>query len=59
MFYTQENLSAPSAAPAPVASSAPAPVAMASSAPVEGKSIDARLDALEREVALLKTQIGS
>jgi hypothetical protein len=53
MFYTQENLSAP----APVSSSAPAPVA--SSAPVESKSIDARLDALEREVAQLKKQIGS
>jgi len=64
VFYTQENLSAPSA-PAPVASSAPAPVAssalapVASSAPVESKSIDARLDALEREVALLKSKIGT
>lgn len=60
MFYTQENLSAPapvaSSAPAPVASSASAPVA--SSAPVEGKSIDERLAALEREVAILKKQIG-
>lgn len=51
VFYTQENLSAPPVA-APVAS-------VASVAPSPSSSVDARLDALEREVALLKSQIGS
>lgn len=60
VFYTQENLSAPSApAPAPVASSAPAPVAMASGAPVEDKSTDARLAALETAVASIQQSVAA
>jgi len=60
VFYTQENLSAPSApAPAPVASSAPAPAHVASSAPVEDKGTDARLAALETAVASIQQSVAA
>jgi hypothetical protein len=50
VFYTQENLSAPSA---------PAHVPVASSAPVEDKSTDARLAALETAVASIQQSVAA